>query len=188
MNIRTQEFTHPHQVPYPVVGIDPSLTSTAMALSSGVIYNFRTTGKADDPYPTRLDRITEIATGVGEHLPADGLVVMEGPSFNSTSTSMWERAALWYAIMKEAIGAGCDVAVAPPVNVKMWATGAVSASKAAMISAARRSWGIVPLNDDCADALAMMGIGIHLTLGQDAWPLDGKRGRALEKVAICHQK
>ena len=149
-----------------VCGVDPSLTSTGLAkikgkriLDTGLI---KTSSKADVPYRERSGRIIHIASGIADFCAGADLVVIEGPSFRSVSTSVWERAALFYRALEHFIGAGIPFAVAPPKSAKKWASGAGNAGKQAVMDCLVNVFGdFTAPSFDVSDALALAGMGAH---------------------------
>lgn len=149
-----------------VCGVDPSLTSTGLARISGYqIFDtalIKTSGKADVPYRERSGRITHIASGIADFCAGADLVVIEGPSFRSVSTSTWERAALFYRALEHFLGAGIPFAVAPPKSAKKWASGAGNAGKEAVMDCLINIFGDFDAPSfDVSDALALAGMGAH---------------------------
>lgn len=149
-----------------VCGVDPSLTSTGLAKIKGKrildTALIKTSSKADVPYRERSERITHIASGIADFCAGADLVVIEGPSFRSVSTSVWERAALFYRALEHFLGAGTPFAVAPPKSAKKWASGAGNAGKQAVMDCLVNVFGdfTVP-SFDVSDALALAGMGAH---------------------------
>lgn len=155
-----------------VLGIDPSLTSTGVA----VIYDgsarvpgvdaitavFKTTGKRADPIATMDARIGRIADFVMDFATVD-LAVIEGPSLGSHGGSPWDRAGLWWRIVHRLLAADVPVAVCPPKVRCKWATGVgggPKASKPMVAVAVARLWPHVDADsDDEWDALGMASIG-----------------------------
>jgi len=146
-----------------VVGIDVSLTSTGVAQVSadgcvaGVV---RTQGKQRDPLTVTAARIEHIVSEVSAWLVPGSLVVIEGPSYDSTGGKEWDRAGVWHRIVAEARTKGCWVAQAAPKTRAKWAAGHGSADKARVAVGLRR---LMPdhafISSDDADAavLALMG-------------------------------
>jgi len=149
-----------------VCGVDPSLTSTGLAKISGTeildTALIKTSGKAEVPYRERSQRITRIAGGGATFFAGANLVVIEGPSFRSVSTSTWERAALFYRTLEHFLGADIPFAVAPPKSAKKWASGAGNAGKEAVMDCLVNVFGDFDAPSfDVSDALALAGMGAH---------------------------
>ncbi|WP_311525326.1 crossover junction endodeoxyribonuclease RuvC [uncultured Varibaculum sp.] len=149
-----------------VCGVDPSLTSTGLAKISGYrildTSLIKTSGKAEVPYRERSRRITHIAGGIATFCDRADLVVIEGPSFRSVSTSTWERAALFYRALEHFLDAGIPFAVTPPKSAKKWASGAGNAGKEAVMDCLVNVFGDFEAPSfDVSDALALAGMGAH---------------------------
>ena len=158
-----------------VIGIDPSLTSTGVAVITSTSPGahtaaLRTTGNRDDPphvTDARLDRITGF---VAEYAALADLAVIEGPSHGSRGGSPWDRAGLWWRIVRRLLRADVAVAVCPPSSRAKWATGVGSgprATKPLVAVAVAKLWPDVDAgSDDELDALAMATMGAQ-RLGLD---------------------
>ncbi len=149
-----------------VCGIDPSLTSTGLAKISGTkildTSLIKTSGKADVPYRERAERIIYIVDGIATFCAGVDLVVIEGPSFRSVSTSTWERAALFYRCLEHFTNNSTPFAVAPPKSAKKWASGSGTASKDAVMDCLVNVFGDFDAPSlDVSDALALAGMGAH---------------------------
>lgn len=149
-----------------VCGVDPSLTSTGLTKISGYrildTALIKTSGKADVPYRERAGRIVHIADGIATFCAGVDLVVIEGPSFRSVSTSTWERAALFYRALEHFLASGIPFAVAPPKSAKKWASGAGNAVKGAVMDCLVNAFGDFDAPSfDVSDALALAGMGAH---------------------------
>lgn len=146
-----------------VVGVDPSLTSTGVALVSGTGVTsgvVTSSGRRGDALPARDARLTGLVAGVMEWVPPGSLVVVEGPSFASVGGSSWDRAGLWHRLVHAFHGAGCGVAVVAPTTRAKWATGSGKADKAAVAAAVARMVPTVELgSSDAADAVALALMG-----------------------------
>lgn len=155
-----------------VLGIDPSLTSTGLAVieshhnvAACLTGYSKSTGRRADAIAAIDRRIQHIADVVMNWLPAD-LAVIEGPSIGSFGGSPWDRAGLWWRIVHRLLAAEVPVAVCPPKTRAKWATNNGSASKAQVAVAVSRLWPQCPAEvDDEWDALAFATIGAqHLGL------------------------
>lgn len=151
-----------------VVGIDSSLTRTAVAIIDTAadyhdIRTLPTTGKTDATLLERATRIDRIASWVGDLLATygEGLVVIEGPSFASSGSGTHDRAGLWWLIVEACGNAGLGVPVeVSPHSRQKYATGRGNAGKDEVLAAVVRRYPDAPVtNNDEADAwvLACMG-------------------------------
>lgn len=146
-----------------VLGLDLSLTSTGLA------WNGRTRlirpGKLKD-WP-RLRLIRNTILDVCEELePA--LVVVEGPSFGSVGRGQHERGGLWWMVTEAIDDMDMKIGVAPPANIKKYATGVGGGPKAdkdAVLLAAAKRFEWFNGNNDEADALWACAMG-HEFLGE----------------------
>jgi Holliday junction resolvasome RuvABC endonuclease subunit len=183
-----------------VLGIDPSLTSTGIAIIEDrpptlggldplIAYTavFKTSGKRADPITVMDARIGRVTDFVSDHATGVDLAVIEGPSLGSHGGSPWDRAGMWWRIVHRLLAAEVPVAVCPPTVRAKWATGVGSgpkASKALVAVAVARLWPNVDAeSDDEWDALGMATIGAQqlglpapsraqhaAQLGSVAWP------------------
>lgn len=165
-----------------VLGIDPSLTATAVASSIGWVEVTGLKGKRTDGYPERLTRIRGVHTHFCDYLRHD-LVVIEGPSYRSTDPSAFDRAALWWLIYRTLASEEIPVAVVPPTLRAMYATGKGNAGKGAVIDAVARRWPQFATNgdDNAADAVVLLAMGLD-QIGQPLSPMPATHRRALERV------
>lgn len=152
--------------PKTVCGIDPSLTSSGLAKICGTnildVALIETAGKKEEPYWVRAKRIASIAEKISAFCAGADLVVIEGPSFRSISTSIWERAALFYRCLEYFGDLGIPFAVASPKSAKKWACGSGVASKEAVMDCLVNVFGAFDAPSfDVSDALALAGMGAH---------------------------
>jgi Holliday junction resolvasome RuvABC endonuclease subunit len=155
-----------------IYGIDPSLTSTGIALIDGDkirVGTVHSSGRRGDTIAQRGKRIKVIAEDVhrhgfpvimgADHQPVE-LVVIEGPSHGSVGGSMWDRAGLWWSIVQRLPAA--RLAVVPPQTRAKWVTGKGNADKAAVANIVGKLCPDVDVpNSDIADALALALMGAH---------------------------
>lgn len=144
-----------------VVGIDPSMTCTALAFSTGRLTRIETK-PAGKSYEARCGRYDVIADRVAVALLADGrpdLVVIEGPSYGSTG-QLFDLGWLWGGIYNRLAGMDLPTAVAPPTTRMRFATGRGMANKDAVLSETIRRYPSYPINDNnTADGLVLMAMG-----------------------------
>lgn len=151
-----------------ILGIDPSITSTGLALvHEGEILkttNIKSTGKKGATYDEWLDRIKRVHAHTrqqfnewaGEHLIE--LAVIESPSHGSRFGNPHERAGLWWRIYEDVASHGIPIKTLAPKSRAKYITGDGNADKKKVLEAARLRWGDIG-NHDLADAvgLAMWG-------------------------------
>lgn len=168
-----------------VIGIDPSLTATAIASSAGWIEVTGRPGKRTDGYPERLARIDALSDDIYRYIGADlTLIVLEGPAYSRSDPSMFDRAALWWRLYRYARVLGIPVAVVTPNQAKLYATGKGNAAKGAVIDAVARRWPDYATkgDDNAADAVALLAMGLDW-LGSPLTSMPVTHRRALDKVA-----
>ena len=167
-----------------VLGIDPSLTASAIASSDGWTLTFGINGKRTDTYNDRLRRINAVASDVTNTAEAAGLALIEGPSYRSADPSAWDRAALWWKIYDGLTERGVPIAVVPPACRAMYATGKGNAAKNAVVDAVARRWPHIPTGGDhnVCDAIVLMAMGCD-RLGHPLTPVPATHRRALDRVA-----
>jgi Holliday junction resolvasome RuvABC endonuclease subunit len=84
------------------------------------------------------------------------LVIVEGPSFASVGKGQHERGGLWWMVTEAIDAGGIPLAVAPPNNIKKYATGVGGGPKSEkdfVMTAAVRRFPWFEGNNDEADAL-----------------------------------
>lgn len=151
-----------------VVGIDPSLTGTGLAVltTNGrridtALRTIGSTGKRSDTWPMRAARLTKLRNTVMRHVPRTAtLAVLEGPSYGSSTPGMHDNA--WYRgkLYDALVSLGIPTAVCPPATLKKWATDNGNADKDAMSVSVSALWPIVEWrNDNEVDGLGLASIG-----------------------------
>jgi len=151
-----------------VVGIDLSLTSTAVAaLHTGTgdlyVHRVRSVGKASDSLLAKVGRYTRLSQEIAAAalISSPALVTIEGAQFaTQKDTSAHRRAGLWWRVVELIIEAGVPVVEVPVSTVKKWGTGRGNASKDMMLAAAVRRWDQVSQNDE-ADAAWLADIAAY---------------------------
>lgn len=146
-----------------VLGLDPSLTATGLALAGPghcVTATVTTKGARADSLVDRDKRLADITHRVADWItPHVRLAVIEGPA-PVTMGSAWDRAGLWWRLVHRLHARDIPVAVASPKTRAKWATGNGTADKAAVAVAVARMWQAADLSDDNqADALALATMG-----------------------------
>lgn len=174
-----------HGAPRHVVGVDLSLTSTGIAVYDTKpgwwrFGNPKTVGHRQDTWARQTRRVYRLAERICATVPSHALVVVEGPSFNSVSTSVWERAALYYQLTIWLQDLEIPVAVAAPKTLKLWATGTGMAGKKSVQNVAEQFVGQKLANNDVADATILALMGMHrlgLIDPPGAW-----RSKAIDRI------
>lgn len=155
-----------------VLGLDPSLTNTGIAiLKGGVPHRFHSIGhggRNGATYAERSDRIVSQARAVTNWVLNDGLirqvhydlVVMEGPAYGQNLPSNHDRAGLWWGLFSAFRARKVPVVVIAPKTRAMWATGNGNADKKLVLETVRSWWPTTKIvNHDIADAAALATIG-----------------------------
>lgn len=151
-----------------VVGLDPSLTGTGIAVVAGPGFIQTTTvtssGKRGASLQARVDRLRKLKAAVLEWVPEGSLVVVEGPAYSKGNAGTWDRAWFWGSLVSAlAEHEGTDVVLCPPNIRAMYATGRGNAGKADVAMAVAKRFPQVDLHgDNETDALAMAAMGRRL--------------------------
>lgn len=152
-----------------VVGIDPSLTNTGIAiLADGhpeIITSTGIGGHDGDNYRTRSRRIRAVAQRTLRYIPQTAdIVVIEGPAYAARFGNAFDRAGLWHGIYAALDHRNTPIAIVAPKTRASWATGNGNADKT-MVTAAVHEWWPNYRDDitdgDRADALVLAAIGAH---------------------------
>jgi crossover junction endodeoxyribonuclease RuvC len=146
-----------------VVGLDLSLTSTGVAVATpnGAITDRITT----KPVPNatlreRRDRLRRLVSPIRTYITDADLVVIEGPSYGSTTPHQHDRAGLWWLVIDCVMRADVQVVEVPPSTRMRYATGRGNASKDDVLTAVIRRYPNVDVNgNDEADALILAAMG-----------------------------
>lgn len=176
-----------------VVGIDPSLTSTGIAVvdtEDRLTIQASTMGSTDAldaSWSSRSARVRALVRDVVASVDRDavGLVVIESPSLAQRNAgSAHDRAGLWWGIYWALTEAGVPVLPVPPTVRAKYATGKGNAGKDQVLLAVSRRYPHAPIrgNDD-ADALVLAAIGARV-LGE---PIEESLPQAhLDAMATVH--
>lgn len=154
-----------------IVGIDPSLTSTGVAVidpTTGIqLHRIRSKGSKAATLAERSQRLTGLADAVLRHCDGADLVVIESPAYSNSLGSMHDRSGLWWLIVSDLLTR--KVLEVPPTTRAKYATGHGNAGKDEVLAATiRRHPHLEITGNDIADALTLAAIGARLT----GWPLE----------------
>lgn len=149
-----------------VLGLDLSLASTGVCVmrdAGTTTDTLETKGKKTDGYPEREARIDRVLGLVAAAIPFDvDLVVLEAPSYASNTPGTWDRGGLWWSVKRGIRDFGHPLALVPPNNRAMYATGRGNASKPTVMAAAMRTYPQAVIhNDNEADAVVLAAMGLH---------------------------
>lgn len=143
-----------------VAGVDLSLTSTGIALSTGLLRRITSKGAAGDGLNERSARLSSLADQVVLAVADAELVVIEGPSYASQGGSAHDRSGLWWLVVANLRDRGVDVVEVTPNGRAKYATGTGTAAKGKVLAAVvRRFAGWDVDDDDVADALVLCAMG-----------------------------
>jgi crossover junction endodeoxyribonuclease RuvC len=156
-----------------VLGLDLSLTSTGLALTTTSTITPKTRGY------DRLRAIRERVLAIARS-GSVGLVVVEG-RFNGTSAGQHELGGLWWHVTEALDAAGYPLAVVAPTTLKKYATGKGNASKDAVLLAAARAFPWFEGGNDEADALFLRAMGCDAT-GTPIVDMPARNREALDAV------
>jgi Holliday junction resolvasome RuvABC endonuclease subunit len=172
-----------------VLGLDLSLTSTGLACAStapaaGIptVHTQRIQPKKLTGYPRLRFIHHEIRSTVIRCLP--DLVVVEGPSFGSVGRGQHERGGLWWMVTESVDALKIPIAIAPPSNIKKYATGVGGGPKAgkdAVLLAASRRFDWFEGGNDEADALFACAMGCDW-VGEPIVEMPKENRKALDGV------
>jgi Holliday junction resolvasome RuvABC endonuclease subunit len=167
-----------------VVGLDPSLTGTGVAV--GLALTSTITTKPTDPaIVARLARLRHIVAAVLRVVPAGALVVIEGPSFGREQPGLAHlRAGLWWTLVNDLAASGCTVLEVPPKTLKKFATGSGTASKSDMRMALFKRLGVDNPDDNQVDAIWLREAGLHLVGDPDAIALPKPQLAVIEGLRV----
>lgn len=156
-----------------VVGIDPSLTSTGVALwTPGAPVSISRVKSSPGPtmpgaktpsWRDRHRRIKDAGARVAAEVPFGSLVVLEAPAYAAKSTSIHDRAGLWWEIYDNVVDLNCEVLIVTTNQRMKYSTGRGSADKDTVLAATiRRYLDIEIRNNDEADAMIFLAIGCRM--------------------------
>jgi Holliday junction resolvasome RuvABC endonuclease subunit len=163
-----------------IVGLDPSLTSTGLALPSGP--QTITSEPCGDLLADRMGRIANISATIVGQVPHGAVVVIEAPALSRNVGQAHLRAGLWWLIAIELADRSCCVVDVKPNVLKKFATGNGNASKADMRMALFQRTGIDNPDDNQVDATWLRYAGLQLMDHHDAITLPKTQLAALDQI------
>jgi crossover junction endodeoxyribonuclease RuvC len=175
-----------------VAGIDPSLTSTGLALVhlDGTVETRRiqSKGSKDATWDERGKRIRELAEKVTDPIVAGSLVVIESPSYASVSTSSHDRSGLWWDIFHCLVVLDCTIIPVTPAQRMTYAVGkggGQGTDKDNILAAAIKRYPDIDITgNDIADAVLLAAIGARLTGNPIEDTLPAANLKALTKLNL----
>lgn len=174
-----------------VVGIDPSLTNTGIAiLTDGQPTALKSIGhpnpKAHNTYAHRSDRIvsqTRTITRLIEDTCLPDLAVIEGPAYAHANAYTHDASGLWWGLYSALRARHIPTTVIAPKTRALWATGNGNADKTTVLAEVRDWWPSHCIrNHDIADALVLALAGaFHLG---DPMPFEIKTRHTANLAAV----
>lgn len=175
-----------------VAGIDPSLTSTGIAiLGDGRPLSLRSIGHgtlSGRSYAHRSDRIvSECRAVIDALILADdakpALAVIEGPAYGACNASTHDGSGLWWGLYSTLRARRIPIAVVAPKTRALWATGSGNADKKQILATVRAWWPTTRIaNHDQADALVLAAVGAFHA--GDPIPFDVKERHTTNLAAV----
>lgn len=175
-----------------VAGIDPSLTSTGIAiLGDGRPLSLRSIGHgtlSGRSYAHRSDRIvSECRAVIDALILADdakpALAVIEGPAYGACNASTHDGSGLWWGLYSTLRARRIPIAVVAPKTRALWATGSGNADKKQILATVRAWWPTTRIaNHDQADAACLAAIGAFHA--GDPMPFDVKERHTTNLAAV----
>lgn len=165
----------------PIVGLDPSLRATGLALPDGELLTIATPSCStlDD----RIERIRHVVGKVGVRARIGALVVIEGPAFGMNNKATHELAGLWWSLVVRLAEQGNQIAVLSPGQLKKFATGSGRASKPDMAVAMFERARIKAADDNQVDAFWLRQAGLVHQGHPDALSLPKTQTAVLDGIA-----
>jgi Holliday junction resolvasome, endonuclease subunit len=166
-----------------VVGLDLSLTGTGVAvLDEGGIHTalIGSKGKTTDTLAMRADRLASLKERITNLIPDGAFIVIEQPSYGSTTGSQHDRSGLWW-LVNDWLHPYHQVTEVAPGTLKKYATGKGDAGKDEMLAAAIRRYPDAEIsNNNVADAMHLLAMGARY-VGQ---PLEADTVKIVEAMAV----
>jgi len=157
----------------PVVGIDPSLTCTALvSLDVGVpdaeviprVRRIMSKTRGCE----RLEEIREqVIAFLDDEMPS--VVIIEGFAYNAKGASVFEMGGLGWLLRWTFHKMQQPYVVVPPNVLKSYATGAGNSSKEIMLREVFRKWKYEAVDNNDADAFALAKFGVEFVQSRDSW-------------------
>jgi Holliday junction resolvasome RuvABC endonuclease subunit len=170
------------------LGIDPSLTKTGLAAVDLATREWGTAlikseGHKGDNLNARWLRMVNIRLRIKQAIESLGdnilIAAIEGPSYNSKFGSPWDRGGLWWMIVDDLRGQGIPVALVPPPNRAMYATGNGGSGKAAVFRESVKRYPVNQADHNVGDAVVIAAMAARWT-GYPVDDLPELHTRALE--------
>lgn len=163
----------------PIVGLDPSLSSTGIATEDG---QGSIVTKPARTLTGQLARLRIIAAEVAGRVPAGALVMIEAPAYSRANTGTHQGAGLWWWLADVLDAKGCALVQVAPTALKKIATSRGNATKPDMRMALFKRAGLDLADDNAVDAWWLMMAGRHLLGHADMVDLPGPQRAAIEEL------
>ena len=146
-----------------VVGIDPSLRATGLALHDGELRTLSMPSVESADLDGKVARIRSITGKVAVAAGVGSMCVIEAPAFGMNNRATHELSGLWWSIVVRLIELGHEVVTIAPGQLKKLATGKGTAPKPDMRMALYQRAGLDVSDNNQVDAwwLRMAGL-VHL--------------------------
>lgn len=170
-----------------VVGVDPSLASTGIAVSGDPVQTRRieSKGSLDATWPERHHRISSLAGRIADEAPPGSLVVIEAPSYGSVGGAAHDRTGLWWLAYDLVLAKGCRIVPVAPSQRAKYATGMGRAAKDRVTAAAVKRYEDIDITgNDVADAVILMAMGLRLIGEPIDAPMPMTHLAALDKLEV----
>ncbi|MGA6128809.1 MULTISPECIES: crossover junction endodeoxyribonuclease RuvC [unclassified Microbacterium] len=160
-----------------VVGIDPSLSCTGLAISTDDSISTRRvkSAAAGTTLLAKRNRIRQVVSGILAPIPPRvDVTVIEVPNSRQQYGAQNERVALYWFLVDQLLARGPVVEVTPSQRAKL-ATGNGRADKAQVLAHVRAMFpDVAVLDDNVADALALAWAGLRWAGAQQPDYLPGQ--------------
>lgn len=138
-----------------------------------------------ETYGDKMARFRRIQADIEMWIPAGCPVFLEGPSYASAGQATHDIAGNWWLVMQMLIEHAGSVHVIAPSTVKQYATGKGNAAKDVVMAAVIKRYPDVDvINNDVADATALLAIGLRLNGLPLEDSLPAANLKALEKLTL----
>ena len=141
-----------------VVGLDPSLTGTAVCVAGSEPKRF--TSKPAHGLFARIVRFVGLTEIVAQEIPKDALVMIEGYSFGSQGDAGRWLAEYGGILRARLIPMSREVVEVAPLQLKKFATGKGKGDKDVVRAYVERYWGVIHETSDETDAFVLAQIGL----------------------------
>lgn len=167
-----------------VIGIDPSLTATAVVSTLGWCELVGIDGVTKLPVWDRADAITALARQIVDLVDGADLVVIEQVAAAKAYGGASERAGLFWEIARLLRAREIPFVEVTPAHLKTYATGKGQCPKGAVIAAVTRRWPQYETSgdDNLCDAVTLCALGADW-LGAPLAKMPATHRAALDKVA-----